>query len=56
MVIGLLIGSTLKMFLIMSLFTVQHPWSFTGSRGSQPDGGRGSENCLAILNNFYNVS
>merc|ERR1712203_1140469 len=32
----------------------QHPWSFTGSRGSQPDGGRGSENCLAILNNFYN--
>ena len=34
----------------------QHPWSFTGSRGSQPDGGRGSENCLAILNNFYNVS
>ena len=35
---------------------VQHPWSFTGSRGAQPDGGRGSENCLAILNNFYNVS
>ena len=34
----------------------QHPWSFTGSRGAQPDGGRGSENCLAILNNFYNVS
>lgn len=32
----------------------QHPWSFTGSRGAQPDGGRGSENCLAILNNFYN--
>jgi len=31
----------------------QHPWSFTGSRGSQPDG-RGSEHCLAILNNFYN--
>ena len=56
MVIGLLIGSTLKILLTMSLFTVQHPWSFTGSRGSQPDGGRGSENCLAILNNFYNVS
>ena len=34
----------------------QHPWSFTGSRGQQPDGGRGSENCLAVLNNFYNVS
>lgn len=32
----------------------QHPWSFTGSRGAQPDGGRGSENCLAVLNNFYN--
>jgi len=31
----------------------QHPWSFTGSRGAQPDG-RGSEHCLAILNNFYN--
>lgn len=33
----------------------RHPWSFTGSRGAQPDG-QGSENCLAILNNFYNVS
>ena len=33
----------------------RHPWSFTGSRGSQPDG-QGSEDCLAILNNFYNVS
>ena len=33
----------------------RHPWSFTGSRGAQPDG-RGSEDCLAILNNFYNVS
>jgi len=30
-----------------------HPWSFTGSRGAQPDG-QGSENCLAVLNNFYN--
>ena len=33
----------------------RHPWSFTGSRGAQPDG-EGSEDCLAILNNFYNVS
>ena len=33
----------------------RHPWSFTGSRGAQPDG-QGSEHCLAILNNFYNVS
>ena len=32
-----------------------HPWSFTGLRGSQPDG-QGSEYCLAVLNNFYNVS
>jgi len=31
----------------------QHPWSFTGSRGAQPDGS-GSEDCLAVLNNFYN--
>merc|ERR1712117_166525 len=31
----------------------RHPWSFTGSRGAQPDG-QGSEHCLAILNNFYN--
>merc|ERR1712227_274277 len=31
----------------------RHPWSFTGSRGAQPDG-EGSEDCLAILNNFYN--
>ena len=30
------------------------PWSFGGSRGPQPDGGFGSENCLAILNNVYN--
>lgn len=30
------------------------PWSTGGSRGSQPDGGPGSENCLAILNNVYN--
>ena len=29
--------------------------SFTGSRGAQPDG-QGSEDCLAVLNNFYNVS
>ena len=33
----------------------RHPWSFTRSRGAQPDG-EGSEHCLAILNNFYNVS
>jgi len=33
--------------------TGRHPWSFTGSRGAQPDG-EGSEHCLAILNNFYN--
>lgn len=32
-----------------------HPWSPAGLRGPQPDG-RGSENCLAILNNVYNVS
>merc|ERR1711970_15709 len=28
----------------------QHPWSFTGRTGPQPDGG---ERCLAILNNVY---
>ena len=28
----------------------QHPWSFTGRTGPQPDGG---ESCLAILNNVY---
>jgi len=28
----------------------QHPWSFTGRTGPQPDGG---EICLAILNNVY---
>ena len=33
----------------------RHPWSFTGSRGAQPDG-EGSKHCLAILNNFYKVS
>ena len=33
----------------------QHPWSFAGLRGPQPDGA-GSEDCLAILNDVYNVS
>ena len=28
----------------------QHPWSFTGRTGPQPDGG---ERCVAILNNTY---
>jgi len=28
----------------------QHPWSFTGRTGPQPDGG---ETCVAILNNVY---
>merc|ERR1712223_1489406 len=28
----------------------QHPWSFTGRTGPQPDGG---ERCLAVLNNTY---
>jgi len=28
----------------------QHPWSFTGRTGPQPDGG---EKCLAILNDVY---
>ena len=32
-----------------------HPWSNQGLNGPQPDG-RGGENCLAILNNFFNVS
>ena len=32
-----------------------HPWSASGTRGAQPDGG-GGEHCLAVLNNFYNVS
>ena len=32
-----------------------HPWSFAGLRGPQPDG-QGSEDCLAILNNLYDVS
>lgn len=31
----------------------QHPWSFAGLRGPQPDGA-GSEDCLAILNDVYN--
>jgi len=30
------------------------PWSTEGLRGPQPDGGQGSELCLAILNNVYN--
>ena len=29
---------------------LQHPWSFTGRTGPQPDGG---ERCLAVLNNTY---
>ena len=33
----------------------RHPWSFTGTRGAQPDG-QESEHCLAVLNNAYNVS
>ena len=33
----------------------EHPWSHTGSRGEQPDG-QNTEHCLAVLNNFYNVS
>ena len=33
----------------------EHPWSHTGTRGHQPDGGA-SEHCLAVLNNVYNVS
>ena len=32
-----------------------HPWSHAGLRGAQPDG-QGSEHCLAVLNNLYNVS
>jgi len=28
----------------------QHPWSFTGRTGPQPDGG---ETCVAVLNNTY---
>ena len=32
----------------------KHPWSFTGTRGPQPDG-QESEHCLAVLNNAYNV-
>jgi len=28
----------------------QHPWSFTGRTGPQPDGG---ERCVAVLNNVY---
>ena len=31
-------------------FLLQHPWSFTGRTGPQPDGG---ERCLAVLNNTY---
>ena len=31
-----------------------HPWSLRGLRGPQPDG-QGAENCLAVLNNFYDV-
>ena len=36
------------------IFRGNHPWSFTGTRGPQPDG-RGTEHCLAILNDFYQV-
>ena len=32
-----------------------HPWSFAGLRGPQPDG-QGTEHCLAVLNNLYDVS
>ena len=43
--------STINSFLIgYFLFSLQHPWSFTGRTGPQPDGG---ERCLAILNNTY---
>ena len=31
------------------------PWSHAGSRGPQPDG-INAEYCLAVLNNFYQVS
>ena len=34
----------------------RHPWSFAGTRGAQPDGQNMAEHCLAILNNFYQVS
>ena len=33
----------------------RHPWSFTGTSGPQPDG-QDTEDCLAVLNNFYDVS
>ena len=33
----------------------RHPWSFAGSRGPQPDGNLGTEHCLAVLNNVYQV-
>ena len=39
---------------VESVVRGRHPWSHTGLRGPQPDG-RGSEHCLAILNNLYNV-
>ena len=38
------------MMIIMIVTRGQHPWSFTGRTGPQPDGG---ESCLAILNNVY---
>ena len=42
---------TINSFLIgYILISLQHPWSFTGRTGPQPDGG---ERCLAILNNTY---
>ena len=40
---------------VESIARGQHPWSPAGLRGAQPDGGEGTENCLAVLNNVYNV-
>ena len=39
---------------VESIIQGRHPWSFAGSRGPQPDG-QNSEECLAILNNVYEV-
>ena len=38
-----------------SVIRGRQPWSFTGSRGPQPDG-LNSEHCLAVLNNFYQAN
>ena len=50
MMIMMMMTMMMMMMIIMIVTRGQHPWSFTGRTGPQPDGG---ESCLAILNNVY---